>query len=158
MIQIQDILSEAEAKELQQLRTISKRSHDFESNPIIKKIADTYRVMTGQPLKFSEPSYWVLETKPAGHDWHYDGCKEQDGEFIDNHMSWCRYGSSILISDPEHFTGGDLYYRQEDEEIKVEDHYLKGVIYGAAKDNNPVMHKATPHKGKRKVLLMFFGA
>jgi hypothetical protein len=158
MIQIENILSEAEAKELQQLKTVNKRSHDFKSNPIIKKIADTYKVCTFQPLQFAEPSYWVIETKAAGHDWHYDGCVEENGILLDNHMSWCRYGSSILISDPEDFTGGDLYFKAGDTEVKVEDHYLKGCIYGAAADNHPVLHKATTHKGKRKVLLMFFGA
>ena len=160
MIQIENILSEAEAKELSQIcsKTVNKRSHDFESNPIIKKIADTYRVCTGQPLKFDEPSYWVLETRASGHDWHYDGCKpDTDGVLVDNHMSWCRYGSYILISDPQDFKGGDLYYKEGDKAVKVENHYLKGCIYGAAKDNNPVMHKATTHSGKRKVLLMFFG-
>jgi hypothetical protein len=160
MIQIENILTQSEATELSTFcsKLVNKRSHDFEAHPVIKKVADTYRVCTGQPLKFSEPSYWVLETRISGHDWHYDGCREKEGELVDNHMAWCRYGSSILISDPEHFTGGDLFYKDGDQERMIENHYLKGCIYGAAKDNNPVMHKATPHKGKRKVLLMFFGA
>tara|TARA_R100000008_G_scaffold82877_1_gene67610 strand:- start:485 stop:970 length:486 start_codon:yes stop_codon:yes gene_type:complete len=161
MMQIENILTPEEAKELAIFcsKTVNKRSHDFEAHPIIKKVADTYKTHTKQPLKFSEPSYWVLETRTSGHDWHYDGCKEEDGKLIGNHMAWCRYGSSILISDPEDFTGGDLFYKDnEGNEILVENHYLKGCIYGAAPDNNPVLHKATTHKGKRKVLLMFFGA
>ena len=152
--QIFNIITEDEASELQTYK-LSKRSSDF-SNPLINKVANKYMEVLNTKFELQHPSYWVVESKAIGHDWHYDGCKEVDGKLVDNHMCWCKYGSSILISNPEDFTGGELWFKEGDYMEKVENHYLSGAIYPAGKDMKPSLHLASGHQGKRKVLLMFF--
>ena len=152
--QIYNIITEDEASELRTWK-LNKRSNDF-SNPIINKVANKYMEVLNTNFELQHPSYWVVENKLIGHKWHYDGCKEVEGKLVDNHMSWCKYGSSILVSNPEDFEGGELWFKEGDYMEKVEDHYLSGAIYPAGKDMKPSLHLASYHKGKRKVLLMFF--
>lgn len=158
ILQIYNILTPEEKNELLTFyKKMNKRSSGFDDHPVIKKIADTYQAAIGT-LKLGFPSYWVIESRASGHGWHYDGCVKMGDELVDNHMSWCQYGSSICLSEPEDYRGGDLWLKPEgEEEFKVHNHYLTGCIYSAGKNNNPVLHQATPHSGKRKVLLMFFG-
>jgi len=123
---------------------------------IINKVVTTYQEQVSDKLIPEFPSYWRIESRAPGHEWHYDGCKLEDGVFVDNHMPWCQYGSTILLSDMGEFTGGQLYLNIDETVLEVIDSYLTGIIYTAGKTNNPVKHMVTPHVGSRTVLLMFF--
>src|SRR5262245_19388346 len=66
----------------------------------------------------------IEEQRPAGHDWHCDNCRPVGKEYLpknfiekydeikweDNHMAWCAYSASMLITPPEEFTGGHLQF------------------------------------------------
>ena len=156
MHQILGIVNLDELQDLKDMGKLKHKSHDF-SHKIIEKVAKRYQsAVDDQELILSAPSYWRIETRPKGHDWHYDGCKEENGTLVDNHMAWCKLGTSILLSDPDSFTGGELKFLIDDQEVIVHNHYLSGVMYSAGKNDKPLKHKVEPHKGKRTVLLMFF--
>lgn len=156
MHHILDIVNLDEVQNLKDMGKSQARTNDF-SNEIIQKIAKRYQsAVDDQELILSAPSYWRIETRPKGHDWHYDGCKEENGTLVDNHMAWCKLGTSALLSDPDSFTGGELKFLIDDQEVIVHNHYLSGVMYSAGKYDKPLKHKVEPHKGNRTVLLMFF--
>ena len=138
--------------------TRNARYYDFTSDPIIYNIAKAYQKKVDKGIKLHKPSYWRVENRIKGHDWHYDGCKDVKGKLVDNHMPWCRYGTTVLLSDPEKIKGGELSYKDGDKEITIPHrlHYRSAMVYTGGKDNDPVLHKVTPHSG-RFVLLMFFG-
>ena len=114
--------------------------------------------------------YIKVENLPKGHDWHFDGCKPDDcgeegtygsiispqsaidaklnNKLIDNHMAWCRYGFSILISPPSNFVGGEFCYMDKNYNISTltaEDHYLSLVVHTGHRTNDPELHKVNPH-------------
>ena len=150
------LLTPDEANKLKDLGRINRSNSDF-SHELVQKVAKRYQsMMDDQEFILQKPSYWRVETRPKGHEWHFDGCKLIGGELVDNHMGWCEYGSTVLLSDPDEFTGGRVYFELDGEPTEVRDHYLNGVCYTAGKFNNPVRHMVEPHKGKRTVLLMFF--
>jgi hypothetical protein len=92
----------------------------------------------------SEKSYCRLETRPKGHKWHKDtGSK--------NHMTWCKVGSSILLSDPSTFRGGEVLFKNG---FKIRE-YNTLICYPADYE-----HMVTPHSnltGGRFVFLAFWG-
>ena len=150
------IVTPNEAHKLKNMGKIKGMKSDF-SHELIQKVAKRYQSMVDdQEFILESPSYWRIERRPKGHIWHFDGCKLVNGEFVDNHMAWCQYGTTVLLSDPGEFTGGRLFFEIDGEPIEVKDHYLNGICYTAGKFNNPVRHMVEPHKGKRTVLLMFF--
>jgi len=150
------IVTPDEANNLKDMGSLGRRRSDF-SHELIQKVAKRYQSMVNdQEFILQSPSYWRVETRPKGHKWHFDGCKLVSGEFEDNHMAWCQYGTTVLLSDPKQFTGGRLFFEIDGEPTEVKDHYLNGVCYTAGKFNNPVRHMVEPHKGNRTVLLMFF--
>ena len=154
--QITSLLTPDEAKDLKDLGSLGRKRSDFSHN-LIQKIAKRYQErVDGRELVLESPSYWRCETRQQGHKWHFDGCRLINGEFVDNHMAWCEYGTTALLTPSENFTGGNIYFEVEGEPQEVKDHYLNGVIYTAGKFNNPVRHMVEPHRGKRTVLLMFF--
>jgi hypothetical protein len=154
--QITGLLTPGEAKDLKDMGYSQRLNSDF-SSEIVQKIAKRYqKQIDDQEFVLKSPSYWRIETRPKGHPWHFDGCKVINGRFVDNHMAWCEYGTTALLTPPENFTGGNIYFEVDGEPQKVKDHYLNGVIYTAGKLNNPVRHMVEPHKGNRTVLLMFF--
>ena len=108
------------------------------------------------PIKATGKSYWRVESKGDGHDWHYDGC---DLDFGPNHMAWCQYSAVVLLSDPSTFTGGHFEYHDSEEQVvSLKEELFKNMaIYSSGATNDPVLHRATPHgEGERFVLLMFF--
>ena len=154
--QITGLLTPGEADKLKNMGKPDAISSDF-SNELLQKVAKRYQSMVDdQEFILSSPSYWRIETRPKGHEWHYDGCKLIEGEFEDNHMAWCQFGTTVLLSDPDEFTGGRIFFEIDGEPKEVKDHYLNGVCYTAGKLNNPMKHMVEPHEGKRTVLLMFF--
>lgn len=101
----------------------------------------------------TDGGYFIIENTKEGHDKHYDGCEL---DLQPNHMDWCAYSASILLTDASTFEGGTFHF-YEPEESHREDHYRSLVLYSSAAHNDPQMHSVTPHKnGNRTVLLMFF--
>ncbi len=154
--QIQGILTPDEAQKVKEYGKTGAMISDF-SHEIVQKVANAYqKEVDGHEFILKSPSYWRIETRPKGHEWHFDGCKLINGEFVDNHMAWCQYGTTVSLSRSDEYTGGKIYFEIDGEPKEVKDHYLKGVCYTAGKFNNPVRHMVEPHKGNRTVLLMFF--
>ena len=89
-----------------------------------------------------DQSYARVENKADGHDWHYD---TGDGD----HMLWCRWSASVLLSPPDDFSGGNFEIAEPRQSFK---HYLDALIYPSS-----VLHRVTPHTGTRRVLLVFLG-
>ena len=86
-----------------------------------------------------DQAYVRLSHKPEGHKWHKDtGTK--------NHMPWCSYGGSILLSRDYEFVGGGFHYR----EGEIEQPHLSLTYH-----TSDVEHMVQPHQGIRMVFLMF---
>ena len=111
-----------------------------ETNPTILKIIDILKEHFDFVIK--PESYWRIEQKPTGHDWHID-----TGDM--DHMLWCQVGCSILLTSNTQFNGGETFYNKE-EPIKVERD-----LYDIAAHSSDEWHMVTPHSGTRVVLLLF---
>ena len=152
---VEGIITSDEAEKIKQYGESHGIINTFD-HEIVNRVVATYQEQVSGKLISEFPSYWRVESRAPGHEWHYDGCKLENGIFVDNHMPWCQYGSTILLSDMGEFTGGQLYLNMDETVLEVTDSYLTGIIYTAGKTNNPVKHMVTPHVGSRTVLLMFF--
>lgn len=97
------------------------------------------------PISTVSPAYCRVEHRPEGHPWH------QDTGTID-HMAWCKYSASILLTDPKEFTGGGFYFRDNPDDPIF--HYLDLLFFSGGRDN---AHQVTRNSGERKALIMFFG-
>ena len=106
-------------------------------------------------VRIGGQSYWSLEAKHKGYDWHYDGCTPDLGP---NHMAWCRYTAVTLLSDPSTFKGGEFMWEGGDRHGKMKEELFGSIfIYSSGADNDPLWHRATPHNGgERWMFLMFF--
>ena len=154
--QIKGILTPDEAKDIANLGQRNQSNSDF-SHELVQKVAKCYQLMVDdQEFILESPSYWRIETRPRGHKWHFDGCRLINGEFVDNHMAWCQFGTTVCLSKSDEYEGGRIFFEIDGEPTEIRDHYLNGVCYPAGKFNNPVRHMVEPHKGNRTVLLMFF--
>ncbi len=111
-----------------------------ETNPTILKIIDTLKEHFEFTIK--PESYWRIEHKPNGHDWHVDTGTH-------NHMPWCQVGCSILLTSNKEFEGGETLYNQE-EPVEVERD-----LYDIAAHSSDELHKVNSHTGNRVVLLLF---
>ena len=130
--QIPKVLTEDHAAAIAQ--QIGPRSF-FE--PLIEPIVTTLRQYA--KLGTQHPAYCVVEAKPDGHDWHTDtGNKD--------HMRWCEYAATILLTPPALFTGGA--YRTREQSYH---HYCDALL-----TSSDVEHSVEPSVGDRRVLLMFF--
>ena len=130
---IPHVMSSDHAEELSE----GAHQRDF-FEPLIEPI--TQKVSEHVEVDFSHPSYCEVQHYPTGHGWHKD-----TGNF--NHMDWCGYTASVLLTPPEDFAGGKFYFEDEDEPII---NYLDLLIY-----SSDVVHRVTPHGGNRRVLLLF---
>lgn len=111
-----------------------------ETNPTILKIVSILKEHYDFVIK--PESYWRIEHKPKGHEWHID-------TGTNNHMMWCQVGCSILLTSNNEFSGGETLYNKE-EPIKVERD-----LYDIASHSSDEWHKVESHDGKRVVLLLF---
>ena len=154
-ILIPNIITEKEAEKI--LAISPNQSRTIWDQPLINKILST---LTKQLPPNTEPvltrrSYWRVERNwNNGHKWHYDGCKKEGNKFVKNHMAWCKYSASILLTDPSEYTGGTFKFDNPPAEHK-EDHYLSAILYSSGADNDPQIHMVEPYTGNRAVLLMF---
>lgn len=132
-IKINNLLTPTTAK-----RISSKLGpRDFFENDI----ADiTEIISTVVKVDFSHPSYCCVESKKDGHGWHKDTGNN-------NHMPWCAYSASIVLTPPSSFNGGEFFFRSDHRALV---HYLDLLIFSSDEE-----HCVRPHTGDRRVLLMF---
>jgi hypothetical protein len=151
---VNDILTNEQVKDYyKNLERGSFFGEEAFKNPRIKPIIETVKKYA--PVKTGEKSYWILEHKPLGHDWHYDGCKENGAP---SSMPWCRYSAVTLLSHPDSFDGGEFVCQLEGQQTQSfkKELYKNLLIYTSGAQIDPLFHMATPHKnGERWVLLMF---
>lgn len=107
--------------------------------PLVARVTNLLIAQTLNAV-VSDHSYAIIETKSDGHHWHYD---TGDG----NHMPWCKYSCSVLLTND--FSGGLFQFERPFEEHL---HYLSALIYSSDQ-----LHRVTSHIGKRSVLLIFLG-
>ena len=132
-----------------------KNKRNFEPLPVeLSKIRDAVEAV----VDIEEDFYFNIECRAKGSPWHYDGCNR---DFEPNHMPWCRYSAVLLLSNPDSFKGGTYQYvdkdTTEDNPKSLRDElYGSLLIYSSAPDNEPLLHRATPHTdGERVMFLMF---
>lgn len=129
---IKNVISPTQAADL----AADVRPRDF-FEPLIEPIVDTVRnhVRVGT----QHPAYCVVEKKSDGHGWHKDTGNN-------DHMLWCNYSASILLTPPDQFEGGTFHTHDGSYT-----HYLDMLLY-----SSDVEHAVDPSDGDRRVLLMFF--
>jgi len=132
---IPDVLTQEEARRLQWVGTQSF------SHPLVARCVEWMRTIAPD-ASIEAPAYCRVEKKADGHDWHQD---TGDGD----HMPWCRYSGSVLLSPPDMFSGGWFEFDAPAERHK---HYLGLLVYTS--DN---WHRVTPHDGDRRALIIFLG-
>lgn len=129
---LQRVISPAQAAELSQ--TVGPREF---TEPLIAPLVELVR--NHAPVVTAYPAYCVVEQKSNGHGWHTDTGNR-------DHMQWCTYSTSVLLSDPSTFLGG--CFRTRDDQFV---HYLDMLLF-----SSDVEHAVDPSDGDRRVLLMFF--
>ena len=86
------------------------------------------------------------ESRGKGHPPHYDTGTA-------NHMLWCAYSASTLLSDD--FEGGDFIFLDDEdniiERVSKDEHYQKTLIYDSTHKHMVEPH----HNGNRIVQLLF---
>tara|TARA_B100000686_G_C16599419_1_gene867822 strand:- start:452 stop:856 length:405 start_codon:yes stop_codon:yes gene_type:complete len=129
---IPNVLTEEQASEL--AKDVGRREF---YEPLIKPLVNI--VSQYVEIVISHPAYCRVEFKPNGHDWHKDTGNN-------NHMQWCTFSASVLLTDPNSFIGGNFHTRNGSYS-----HYLDMLLY-----SSDVEHAVDPSDGNRRVLLMFF--
>ena len=86
------------------------------------------------------PAYCEVQRQAQGHEWHCDTGNN-------DHMKWCTHTATVLLSPPEDYQGGGFYFEGDEQPA---DSYLSMLIYSSNQ-----MHRVLPHRGDRRVLLMF---
>ena len=126
---------------------------DF-TDPLIKKLINVAQNRTKLKVKKdSTNSYWVVESRPGGYPWHYD--TGNNGQ-----MPWCSLSVSTLLTNPEGFSGGQVYFKNEDgtESIYKKEHYLSALVWSSREDEKTNLHRVQQSKAndnKRVALCMF---
>tara|TARA_Y100001938_G_scaffold148830_1_gene233660 strand:+ start:62 stop:487 length:426 start_codon:yes stop_codon:yes gene_type:complete len=123
------------------LKTLGGKIIDSK-NKITNKIVD--KLKEDFDFKIKPESYYHIEHYPSGHPWHKD-------TGINNHMSWCQLGVSILLKNSS--SGGDTYYAED----------IKGTnkiksdrkLYDLIAHTSDEWHMVEPHEGERVVFLIF---
>ena len=116
----------------------SVKTKDNSKNP---PIVDKIKAAIEKVIKpnWNPPSYTRIQKHPKGHDWHVDTGSR-------NHMPWCDYGCSILLTNTK--DSGFLEYR-DGTVFLPEEHYC-----GLAIHSSDIEHKSEQH-GNRVVFLAF---
>ena len=112
------------------------------SNEVVDKVVE--RLKRHFNFEINSNSYWRVEAKPDGHDWHKDTGSN-------NHMMWCQVGVSILLTSS--FTGGETFYADDAGETNVVK--LNRKIGDLCAHTSNEWHMVTPHTGRRVVFLLF---
>jgi hypothetical protein len=111
---------------------------------LVKKVLD--KLKEDFEFKVKDQSYWLVEIRSDGHEWHKDTGSG-------GHMMWCEVGVSILLSDRDNFEGGDTWYSKDgnDDNATKSDRET----YDLVAHTSDEWHKVDPHTGERCVFLMF---
>jgi hypothetical protein len=112
------------------------------SNPVVDKVVE--RLRRHFNFEINSNSYWRIEEKPDGHEWHKDTGSN-------DHMLWCQVGVSIVLTN--NFTGGETFYADDAGETNVVKQNRK--IGDLCAHTSTEWHMVTPHQGRRTVFLMF---
>ena len=147
------------------------------NDQVVQKIIHTIEQMAQYTAK--KEKIIRISNNAKGHPWHFDGChsntlgkegtfvriQEEDalknfqGELVENHMGWCHFGASLLLTPPSEYEGGEFQYMDKEGTIQTvkDKHYLGLVFHTAHRTNNPELHRVLPHhpSAKRTVLLVF---
>ncbi len=149
-VYVPDVITESEADYLRANLPHTRLVTDRWNDPVLTKITD--KIKENAPID-TDGSYFIIEIRGEGHPPHYDGCKE---DLTPNHMAWCAYSASVLLTDPSTFEGGTFRFYDPDESRR-EGLHLSLTLYSSGAHNDPQLHSADPHtKGNRTILLMFF--
>ena len=107
-------------------------------NRVVDKLSEDF------DFTVKNESYWRVEHRPSGHQWHKDTGSS-------NGMMWCQVGVSILLEDG--ISGGETFYGK----INNDENPIKSdrEIYDLVAHTSDEWHMVTPHEGKRVVFLMF---
>tara|TARA_R110000822_G_scaffold98351_3_gene222524 strand:+ start:557 stop:958 length:402 start_codon:yes stop_codon:yes gene_type:complete len=107
-------------------------------NNIVSRLLDYVRLVAD--VDISGEAYCRVEERKEGHPWHFD-------TGTNNHMLWCKWSASVLLTPPDKFTGGGFYFR----DCGPLFHHLDLVLFSGDE------HMVKRNSGGRKVLLMFLG-
>ena len=125
------------------------RSDTNEVTSIVIKILEIINIP-----KISSKGYFRLESSyPESaytHPWHVDTGSN-------NHMVWCKFGVSILLSEPTTFKGAELEYK-DGTIITKEKHYLSLAIHSSDVEHRLRWGAESSDKereGERRTLLFF---
>ncbi len=123
--------------------------------PVIKQLLELMQQATGGVLLEQAPSYIALEQNTRGHKQHADGCVFTSKGWQPNHMSWCQWSASVLVSDPALCSGGVVKF--SDLSVTPAEHYCSLYVWPSHPDSgySPAVHSVDPHSGCRVVLLFF---
>ena len=114
-----------------------KTKDNSKNSPIVDKIKGAIEEVINP--NWDLPSYTRLQKHPKGHDWHMDTGSN-------NHMMWCDYGCSVLLTNTE--DSGFLEYR-DGTKLLPEEHFC-----GLAIHSSDVEHRSE-QPGNRAVFLAF---
>ena len=93
-----------------------------DSKEIIDKIKKVIEEKISPDIAiWDEPSKIRIERSPNGHPWHVDTGSS-------NHMLWCAYGASILLTDDDR--AGYLEYR-DGTKILPKEHYCSMTLHSS---------------------------
>ena len=125
--------------------------------PVIQNLLQAMQQAAGVELVQQAPSYIALEQKTQGHPVHADGCVYTSKGWQPNHMAWCQWSASVLVSDPALCSGGVVKF--EDLTVTPAEHYCSLYVWPSHPDSgySPAVHSVDPHSGCRVVLLFFMG-
>ena len=125
------------------------RDTNLEKNPIISKIICNLEENLNLKVKNGN-SFWWVRNYNKGIRAHYDTGTH-------SLTSWCNLSCTVLLSNPNTFTGGKLYF--DNDCVEPDEHYLNCIAYSSMETNQTNKHRVEPClSGDRWVLLMFFEA
>ena len=114
---------------------------DPEGNKIVNKIKRVIEEKISPDIAiWDEPSKISIERRSNGHPWHVDTGSS-------NHMLWCAYGASILLTDDDR--AGYLEYR-DGTKILPKEHYCSMALH-----TSDIEHRVEENSS-RVVILFFF--
>ena len=139
-IQYKDVLTEDELSLISRADKNQKFPlyKDY-NHPVLSKIITL--LSNDFEFEVKSESYWRVESKPKGHDWHVDTGSN-------GHMRWCEVGATLLLNDD--FTGGETLYKENGEEIEIERSVNELLAHTSDEE-----HKVNKSVGQRTVLLIF---
>ena len=126
-ILIPNVITPEEAK------LLKDKGENFGGQIVIDKIKKIIEANIPEYISWDKPSMARIERHPIGHRWHKD-------KGNDNHMSWCAYGASILLTDSKR--AGYLEYK-DGLKLLPQDHYCSLALH-----SSDVEHRVEENKDR----------